>query len=189
MDSDNSKLDRPPKWEDLPESTRRYIWWNVSLSKYFLSFKFFVGVIIVMLILLGAMILIIREGNKEMVFMSLQESRTRAVGGVVQQIRLYKIRTKVYPQSLDELIPAYLKELPVDRDGATVNFLYARSQDGNRFHLGTKLQIYEGGTFLSARSPHPLTYDSDFNSMTAGYLDGFNGADPVYDLEDGKWVP
>src|SRR3989344_1978120 len=116
MDSDNSKLDRPPKWEDLPESTRRYIWWNVSLSKYFLSFKFFVGVIIVMLILLGAMILIIREGNKEMVFMSLQESRTRAVGGVVQQIRLYKIRTKVYPQSLDELIPAYLKELPVDRD-------------------------------------------------------------------------
>lgn len=121
-----------------------------------------------------------------MVFMSLQESRTGAVSDVARQVGLFKIRTKNYPQSLDELIPAYLKEMPVDRDGTAINFLYARSQDDDHFHLGTKLQIYQGGTFLSAKSPHPLSYDSDFNSVTANYLNGFDGADPVYDLEDGR---
>lgn len=184
MDDNSSNINRPPRWEDLPENTRRYIRWNIKFSKY-LPKLYIIG-IIVMLILLGVVVVVQIDGKNEMAHRSLQNSRASAVDKVAHQLRMFNIKMKRYPESLGELVPVYLKYLPTDVAGGNIDFLYARSKDGKRFHVGVKLESYDGGIILGSNTPHPLTYDSDFNSVTADYLDGFDGVDPAYDLEDGR---
>ena len=184
MGDSNSKFSKPPQWEDLPENTRRYIWWNVSFSKHLP--KIYIALVILMLALVGLMLLVRSDGADEIEHRSLQNSRASGIDKVAHQLRMFNIKMGKYPETLEELVPSYLKSLPADIKGNAINYLYARSVDDKRFHVGVVLQGYDGGIIFGPNMPHPLTYDSDFNSMTANYLNGFDGADPVYDLEESR---
>ncbi len=85
-----------------------------------------------------------------------------------------------YPKTLGELVPAYLRVLPK----------YSSNQDYFYAHYPKeKPQFYHLGTLLGGRNSsdaEAFKSDTDFNSAKAGYENGFNGLDPVYDLAGGK---
>lgn len=85
-----------------------------------------------------------------------------------------------YPKQLEDLVPYYLTVLP--KYSSSRNYFYA-------YYPADKPQKYHIGTLLGGRneaSPAAFRSDSDLNSAKAGYVNGFNGMDPVFDLEGGK---
>lgn len=75
-----------------------------------------------------------------------------------------------YPNSLELL----LKDFPHLESTLKENtFLYAYSRDYKKFHLGI---------LLSTNTDSKLDRDGDFNSIAVGYINGFNGKDPIYDI-------
>ena len=85
-----------------------------------------------------------------------------------------------YPETLEELTPIYVKVLP--KYSSRKNYFYAHSSE-------EKPQLYHLGTLLGGRntaSPEAFKNDSDFDSAKAGWVGGFNGLDPIYDLTNYK---
>lgn len=81
----------------------------------------------------------------------------------------------LYPKSLSELIPQYVarQDLVVRINSGEI--LYAYSSDMKKYHIGINVDIpgTEGATLFK--------YDKDFDSKSAGYINGFDGEDPVCD--------
>ncbi len=103
-------------------------------------------------------------------------SHVRNVKFLQEKIERYFNDYRYYPKRMEDMIPHYL---PVPVQFATgENYLYAYypKDKPTKYHLGAKL----GG-----RNPadiKTLSEDADFNSIKAGYVGGFVGVDPVYDL-------
>lgn len=87
---------------------------------------------------------------------------------------------RVYPKTLAELKPRYLQLIPGYSSEKGYLYAYFPKDKPTAFHLGTPL----GGR--NEESPMALEGDADFNSNTAQYVDGFSGADPVYDISSKK---
>ncbi|MBI5912844.1 hypothetical protein HY839_00155 [Candidatus Azambacteria bacterium] len=87
---------------------------------------------------------------------------------------------KTYPKKLDELVPNYARILPKYSSSKDYFYAYYPKDKPTAYHIGTLL----GGR--NQASPKAFAEDADLNSEKAGYVGGFNGADPVYDLKGGK---
>lgn len=99
---------------------------------------------------------------------------------IVDGLEKYYNDKKTYPKKLDELMPTYLKIVP--KYSSQKDYFYS-------YYPETKPTAYHIGTLLGGRneiSPKAFAEDADLNSVNAGYVNGFNGADPVYDLTGGK---
>ena len=85
-----------------------------------------------------------------------------------------------YPKQLEELVPYYLTILP--KYSSSRNYFYAHypAEKPQKYHIGVLL----GGR--NEASPVAFRSDSDLDSAKTGYINGFNGMDPVFDLESGK---
>ena len=77
-------------------------------------------------------------------------------------------KTPLYPFSLSLLAPRFLAVLPTDPASTTVPYDYSASPDRKSYHLGASLELL-GSSVLGT--------DADFNSKTAGWKNGFDGAD------------
>ena len=84
---------------------------------------------------------------------------------------------QIYPQSLDDMDWNNITEI---ENAEQEVYLYARSNNGKEFHMGIKMSIKD-----SDRPYSRLYDDDDFNSLEAGFENGFDGADPVYDIHGG----
>lgn len=87
---------------------------------------------------------------------------------------------KMYPKALSDLVPLYLRVVPKYSSSKDYFYAYYPSEKPTAYHLGALL----GGR--NQASPKAFAEDADLNSEKAGYVGGFNGADPVYDLKGGK---
>lgn len=87
---------------------------------------------------------------------------------------------RMYPANLEELKPTYVRVLPKYSSSRDYFYAYYPKDKPTAYHLGTLL----GGR--NQTSPKAFAEDADLNSEKAGYTNGFNGADPIYDLKGGK---
>jgi len=88
------------------------------------------------------------------------------VRSLQKDLYFYYSREGVYPETLETLVP----ENP--KINARI-FLYSVNPQKNSYHLGYK--------FNTLDEPN-LFKDYDFNSELVGWLNGFSGEDPVYDV-------
>jgi|GEM_PF-4027167 len=91
-------------------------------------------------------------------------------------IELYFIDNGSYPKFLSNLIPQYIAKSYLVKTINDKNILYAYSADGKHYHMGVDINLPYTQDFSGFK------YDKDFNSKAAGYVNGFNGQDPIYDL-------
>lgn len=84
-----------------------------------------------------------------------------------------------YPKKLDELVPLYLRVLPKYSSQKDYFYAYYPNNKPTAYHIGTLL----GGR--NQASPKAFAEDADLNSEKVGYVNGFAGADPIYDLTGG----
>lgn len=84
---------------------------------------------------------------------------------------IYFQEHKKYPPQLADLIPKYIKQIgsPTSQE----HYLFSLSSDGLHYHIGV---------FLEQPNSSYVAKDADFNSVNAGWTNGFDGSDPVYDL-------
>lgn len=87
---------------------------------------------------------------------------------------------QMYPKSLEELKPTYVRILPKYSSSKDYFYAYYPKDKPTTYHLGALL----GGR--NQVSPKAFAEDTDLNSEKAGYVNGFAGADPIYDLKGGK---
>ena len=87
---------------------------------------------------------------------------------------------RMYPKGLQELVPVYLRIVPKYSSSRDYFYAYYPKDKPTAYHLGTLL----GGR--NQASPEAFASDADLNSEKAGYINGFVGADPIYDLKGGK---
>ena len=106
-------------------------------------------------------------------------------GRRINDIRIIKVilgeyydSYNVYPNSLSELVPEFLNDLPKDPK-TNQDYFYA-------FYPFIEPSCYHLGTVLENVNRYELLNDADFDSKMAGYINGFNGIDPVYDIEERK---
>lgn len=95
-------------------------------------------------------------------------------------LRKYFDNKQVYPKKLSELAPAYLYIVSKYSSSQDYFYAYFPADKPTAYHLGAPL----GGN-NPADGP-VLSQDADFNSKKAGYVNGFDGTDPVYDLVGGS---
>lgn len=76
-----------------------------------------------------------------------------------------------FPSSLEQL-----NNLDSSLQDDIRNYYYAVSKDKEHFHIGVELKTTMVEEFL--------TQDNDFNSVSAGYENGFDGKDPIYDIKN-----
>ena len=82
----------------------------------------------------------------------------------------YLYQDKDLPESLEKA----RVELPASAANSDLTvFMYAYSPDKKKYHLGVKLT--KDATALKRNT------NKNFNSKLAGYVNGFDGSDPVYD--------
>lgn len=97
-------------------------------------------------------------------------------------LKKYYAEKKTYPKKLSELVPRYLYVAPKYSSDTDYLYAYFPAEKPSAYHLGAPL----GGKNIT--SPTALSGDADFNSEKAKYTNGFNGADPVYDLAGEKGI-
>jgi len=91
-------------------------------------------------------------------------------------LELYKEEKGAYPTGLFQLTPEFFT--PVPRDPETDrDYLYA-------YYPLTEPQDFHLGAVLEDINSFSLDDDANFNSDTAGYTNGFNGQDPIYDVSE-----
>jgi type II secretory pathway pseudopilin PulG len=92
---------------------------------------------------------------------------------IQSKLELYYSENNCFPTSLSQL--TYLIKREVPKDPITQkDYLYAFYPESRptRYHLGAILETKN----------KILKEDADFNSKAAGYTNGFDGKDPVYDI-------
>lgn len=105
---------------------------------------------------------------------SLDDARSKSLE-IAKAVSLSTIATSLelaYDEN-DQKYPTDLSGISnpgVDMTGV----MYAYSPDQKRYHLGIR---------LSDPATSSLGRDDDFDSSLAGYINGFAGADPVFDLK------
>lgn len=123
-----------------------------------------------------------REREKILATDPADPSHVNNITYIKEGLKKYYAEKKAYPKKLSELVPRYLYIAP--RYSSDVEYLYAYfpAEKPSAYHLGAPL----GGRNIN--SPGALSSDADFHSEKAKYVNGFNGADPVYDVtgEKGK---
>ncbi|MBI3685223.1 hypothetical protein HY250_02355 [Candidatus Azambacteria bacterium] len=92
----------------------------------------------------------------------------------------YFTEKRTYPKKLGELAPKYISIVPKYSSKKDYLYAYYPKEKPSAYHLGAPL----GGR--NAASPQAFSQDADFNSEKIKYINGFDGADPVYDLMGGK---
>jgi len=106
-------------------------------------------------------------------------SKARLLSTLNIAIEMYISDYVSCPGSLDEIVE-YLVPDTVEIAKYN-NFMYAVSDDGESFHLGVQLSSeFDELDYYTDN-------DSDFNSLEAGFENGFDGADPVYDMHGGGY--
>lgn len=96
---------------------------------------------------------------------------------------VYHIYNSHFPTSLSDLeifIKERNPEAEIPKDPKTnKDYLYAS-------YPSDKPTAYHLGAVLENKRATMLRSDSDFNSKAAGYVNGFDGKDPVYDIRVSK---
>lgn len=90
-------------------------------------------------------------------------------------VEMYYDSHGYYPSGFND-VKDYLDSDVFQRAGDN-NYLYAVSNGKKKYHLGAVLDS-DGSDQISG--------DSDFNSLETGFENGFNGADPIYDIYSGS---
>ncbi|OGD23856.1 hypothetical protein A2Z10_02645 [Candidatus Azambacteria bacterium RBG_16_47_10] len=99
---------------------------------------------------------------------------------IIGGLEKYYNDKKMYPAKLDDLVPKYLNIVPKYSSQKDYFYAYYPESKPTAYHIGTLL----GGRNQS--SPKAFAEDADLDSSKNGYVNGFNGMDPVYDLTGGK---
>ena len=86
---------------------------------------------------------------------------------------------KMYPKELNDLVPLYVRIVPKYSSSKDYFYAYYPKDKPRAYHLGALL----GGR--NQASSKAFAEDADLNSEKAGYVNGFAGADPIYDLTGG----
>ncbi len=99
------------------------------------------------------------------------ENLIRGLNHIVTGLFVFVETNKIYPKKLKELdsLPPEIKQ---SIEEGIINYMYAYSSDGQCYHIGVKLE----------ESNSVLEHDTDLDSVAEGYINGFSGADPVYDM-------
>lgn len=86
-------------------------------------------------------------------------------------IEMYQSENGYFPKNLIDLYPTSIANKDILEDE---NVYYASypAENPNKYHIGIKI----------SGDRNELNEDNDFDSQSAGYINGFNGADPIYDL-------
>jgi len=92
----------------------------------------------------------------------------------------YYANKLVYPTKLSQLAPSFMYLVPKYSSNEDYLYAYYPADKPTKYHLGAKL----GGK--NPADTRIFSQDADFNSNQAGYVNGFDGADPVYDLTGGN---
>jgi len=100
--------------------------------------------------------------------------RIGTVEGLRRRLEAYYQDNQAFPESLADL-PGGPPLDPVT--GMSYSYAYWPSKKPVRVHFGIVLEANSGTETETA-----LARDADFDSRAAGYMGGFDGADPVYDL-------
>jgi len=109
---------------------------------------------------------------------SIEAGLIRNINQLQMSLSFYFDQNGVLPSSLSELYPQFISDKKIVENK---NYLYAYPKDRKTltYHLGIKLQA-------DVENQPALKNDDDFNSISARYVNGFNGADPVYDIAVSK---
>lgn len=99
---------------------------------------------------------------------------------IVTGLEKYYNTNRMYPKTLGELMPTYIAVIPKYSSQKDYFYAYYPAEKPTAYHIGTLL----GGR--NEMSPKAFAEDADLNSEKEGYVNGFNGMDPVYDLTGGK---
>lgn len=99
---------------------------------------------------------------------------------IIVGLEKYYSDKKAYPKKLDELLPVYINVIPKYSSQKDYFYAYYPEAKPTAYHIGSLL----GGR--NEMSPKVFAEDADLNSVSEGYVNGFNGMDPVYDLIGGK---
>jgi len=115
------------------------------------------------------------EQRKQLEIVKQRFVEANMIGNINQlqmSLDFYFKQNGVLPASLNELYPKFIADKKIVENE---KYLYAYSYDRKTltYHLGIKLE---------AENQPILKNDKDFNSISAGYINGFDGADPVYDV-------
>lgn len=100
--------------------------------------------------------------------------RIQRLQGIQFYLDAYYAKNHSFPATLSEL----REEVPKDPKTHD-DYLYA-------FYPPENPTAYHLGAILEFKNATILTRDSDFNSKAAGYVNGFDGKDPVYDIHISK---
>lgn len=99
---------------------------------------------------------------------------------IVDGLEKYYKDKHAYPKKLDDLMPLYVRIVPKYSSSKDYFYAYYPKDKPTAYHIGALL----GGR--NQASPKAFVEDADLNSEKAGYMNGFAGADPIYDLKGGK---
>lgn len=106
---------------------------------------------------------------EDMKNMGLSASKVNILEDIQIPLKFYFDDNDFYPESLNNLDVNSDLEESIREYG----ILYAYSKDKKKYHVGIKLDKEDYPGFGK---------DKDFNSKTEGFINGFDGADPIYDL-------
>lgn len=83
----------------------------------------------------------------------------------------------LFPKLLSDLVPQYITKSGLVEMIDSKKILYSYSSDRKKYHIGIDIDLPDTEEFLGV-----FKYDKDLNSELAGYINGFDGKDPIYDL-------
>lgn len=113
---------------------------------------------------------------------AMNATRKSNLDSIYYEIESYYDDNDYFPTSLSELEKFVeskttgdeIKKLPKDPEtGEDYLYAYYPAENPTAYHLGVILEI---------KDDKDLNDDSDFNSKAAGYVNGFDGKDPVFDV-------
>ncbi len=82
-------------------------------------------------------------------------------------LRTYFVSNNRYPKDLDELTTDIKRFYPEENVDLAA-FIYRTTADFSKYHLGVTMESHDEAS---------LKYDKDFNSLQAGWAQGFDGSD------------
>ena len=141
--------------------------------------KFIVAVVVCLIVLIAGFIgyaeLYEKKRETDLITMMDNSRVAGKLDEIESRLVLYFLyQNKDLPGSIEEvrrLDPLFLGNYDLSI------FLYAYSPDKKKYHLGVKLT--KNATPLKRKDKN-----TNFNSKLAGYINGFDGSDPVYDLNN-----
>ena len=138
--------------------------------------KLIITIIIIIIIVVTGYIFINKKQEEQLELVkqrSIEAGLIASMNQLEMSLVFYFNQNGILPESLEELYPEFIAKKDIVENE---RYLYAYPKDRKTltYHLGIKLEA-------DVENQHVLKNDKDFNSILAGYLNGFDGRDPIYD--------